>query len=302
MIVCLSLKLMCEANEQWSLAHTLLDSNLIRQTNKMQYNAKIYKCGDYSQLYLYESTKIKKDTNLAKTDKEIMKKKIIFETNSNSSNKPKFKEIRSDNVMRSKLQIQRIIKANIDEFKTFITLTFEDNIDINTANKKFNSWRTHTKKIYYNFKYISIPEFQKRGAVHYHLLTNIDYNNDILVNQEVKEIWNPQNKVWHVFKTLKYWNNGYSSIKDLTVDKENMNVIGYMSKYVTKDIDNRLYGRKKYFYSKSLNVPEAFFFDTKDKKIYKYIDKLLKNKKITYQNVYLNKFTKNKILFFEFYF
>lgn len=291
---------MCEANEQWSLAHTLLDSNLIRQTNKIKYNAKIYECGNYLQLYLYQFTKLKKDTSLAKSDYEIMKKKVLYKKEKESSIKSAYKQIRLDNAMRSKLQIQRIVKANLDEFKTFITLTFEDNVDIDIANKKFNSWRTHTKKIFNDFKYISVPEFQKRGSVHFHLLTNIDYDDMILVNQEKKEIWNPQNNVWHIFKTLNHWKNGYSSIKNLTNNQQNINIVAYISKYITKDIDNRLYSRKKYSYSKSLYIPQAFFFDTEDEKVSSYINKIFLHKEKTYQNVYLNKMTQEVIQYYEY--
>ncbi len=286
-------------NESFSLGETLLDSSLIRQTDRMSYNAKVYQCGDYTQLYLYENTKIKKDTTLCFIKEETPKRKIIIEEISRP-NKPTYREIRFDNALRSKLQLQRLIKANAKKFKTFITLTFQENVGISQANKRFNSWRTHSKRLFPDFQYISVPEFQKRGAVHYHLLTNIDYNNMLLVNQEVKKIWKPKNKEWHVFKTLNHWHNGFSSIKDLIIDNDSMNIVAYISKYVTKDIDKRLYSRKKYSYSKSLYVPKPIYFNIEDKKLYKYAHNSLANKQNTFHKIYLDKITNTKIYFFEF--
>jgi len=81
--------------------------------------------------------------------------------------------------MRSKFQLQRLVKANESEFKTFITLTFVENITcVEQANIMFDNWRRSIKRVKSDFKYVCVPEFQKRGAVHYHLLTNLDIKND----------------------------------------------------------------------------------------------------------------------------
>ena len=93
----------------------------------------------------------------------------------NHSRRHELNTIEYKNIMRSKFQLQRLVKSNEDIFKTFITLTFEENLkDIDVANQKFKSWRTKIKSIFKDFKYICVPEFQKRGAVHYHLLTNLE--------------------------------------------------------------------------------------------------------------------------------
>ena len=115
----------------YPVADSLLDSSLIAQTNKKIYNIKLIKCGnDYIQIYKYEDNKIKKDNNW---ENGIIKNKKV----KNNSNKNKCKEIRKDNILRSKLSLQRLIKSNIEEFKTFITLTFKDNItDIEVARSK----------------------------------------------------------------------------------------------------------------------------------------------------------------------
>ena len=72
---------------------------------------------------------------------EIRKKEKVKKEN-------KLKEIDEKNINRSKIELQKIIKTNEKAFKTFITLTFEDSInDIESANKKFNIFRTKIKRI-----------------------------------------------------------------------------------------------------------------------------------------------------------
>jgi len=50
------------------------------------------------------------------------------------------------------------------------------------------------------------------------------------------------------------WGNGFVNIKDLK--KLNVQKIDlYMVKYLTKDIDNRLFGRRRFLYSNNVSRP-----------------------------------------------
>ena len=100
--------------------------------------------------------------------------------------------------MRSKFQLQRLIKSNEKEFKTFITLTFAENnkdIDIEYANKKFKSFITQVKENKKNssmFVYLNIKKKRKKfgfRVIHYHLLTNLEIgiDNDIIIPQLTKK-------------------------------------------------------------------------------------------------------------------
>ena len=44
---------------------------------------------------------------------------------------------------------------------------------------------------------------------------------------------------------------------------KDINIIGYLSKYMTKDIDNRLFGKRRYLYSQNLVKPKTYFFKFK---------------------------------------
>ncbi len=85
-----------------------------------------------------------------------------------------------------------------------------------------------------------MPEFQKRGAVHYHAV----YFNLRPINQR------------NEFKTgdfASFWEHGHIKVKKIA---EIPNVGNYMTKYMTKDgTDRRLVGRKKYFATRGLHQP-----------------------------------------------
>ncbi len=310
-------------------AHLLLDSSLITRTKSTSYDYKIIECGDYYQVYNYSEIRKKENSNLEKIKNKNVEKKItniMIGRNTNSRNIDKFnkviekgrvekdnsnlfpffgtkeydlftsnikkdfkninisksdikKEIELKNINRSKLSLQRLVKSNEHLFKTFITLTFAENVkDVKIANKKFDNWRRMIKRKKSDFLYVCVPEFQKRGAVHYHLLTNLDIkeNHDLIIPQENKK---------HQYD-VKYWKNGFSSVFDM----KDINVVGYISKYMTKDIDNRLWGHRRYFYSQKLKKPSTLFLNTNRIedliKLFKIMD--TSNKK--HKNIYPDKF------------
>ena len=206
-------------------AFPLLDSKLIVTTIlENKYNIKLVNCGDYVQIYVYEKCKKK---NLKNDDVELQLKKqkinkIIGEDfTKKNKNESKLKDnIETKNIIRSKLECQRIAKANLNEWKTFITLTFKENVkDVQLANKRFRYFVDKIQRVKKDFKYIAIPEFQKRGATHYHLLTNIDIEDkSLIVEQDGKS----------KFKHVKYWHDGFNKVDYLKGDTKK--IIGYISK------------------------------------------------------------------------
>lgn len=273
--------------------YLLLDSKLITRTEKPKiYNYKLVQCGEYIQLYVYQNTKVKRPNKNDYDDLEL--KKINFEKQTTKvkviNQLKETNEIEMRNIIRSKLQCQRIAKANMESWKTFVTLTFEDNIkDIQVANKKFQNFVRMIKKHYDNFMYLCVPEFQKRGAIHYHLFTNIDIeNNDLMYVQKD----NPK------FRHIKFWNCGFNSVE--AIHDEPVKVIGYISKYMTKDIDNRLFGFRRFFYSQNCITPKVCFIDSVDKKEIDFLQQKIQDKELIYQNEYCNNYDDSKVTFLEF--
>lgn len=277
-------------------AFPILDSRLITATNLKKYNIKVVDCGEYTQVYYYQNTKFVSEKEDI-TELELKKQKIDnpFE----KKKEPKLElpweldfepKIEDRNIIRSKLSCQRIAKTNSNIWETFITLTIAENeLDIKKANKKFHSFITIVRKYKKDFKYIAIPEFQKRGSVHYHLLTNISFDDETLIYSQED---NPK------FKHVKYWKHGFTKVDVMKNDVKK--IVGYISKYMTKDIDNRLFGHRRYLYSQNLSIPKSSYIDTNNKIDNDFYQQKIQDKELIYQNEYINPYDGSLVTFLEF--
>ena len=271
---------------------TILDSSLITPTfyeKPKLYNCKIIDCGSFVQVYFYTNARIKNPNKEDNVDLNL--KKIDVEAVPSKKTKPKnlTNKIEEKNITRSKLQCQRIAKANMEYWETFITLTFADNVtDVEAANKRFRYFVDKIRRVKKDFRYICVPEFQERGAVHYHLLTNISINDKLMYEQED----NPE------FKHIKYWSEGFTKVDNIKGDVKK--IIGYISKYMTKDVDNRLYGRRRFFYSQNCIVPKVSYIDSVEKIDLIFLNKKIQDKELIYQNEYLNIYDKTTVQYLEY--
>lgn len=293
----------------------LLDSSLILTTKSEKYDVmveeydiKIVECGNYCQLYLFNNKmKHRKEQNKDIIDlslEKINKKNKInamFDNVDNNDSLPILSDtIQLKNITRSKLECQRLAKANMEDWKSFITLTFEENIiDLKEANKKFRYYIDKIQRLRKDFKYLCITEFQKRGAIHYHLLTNLECNSKFIPKQPIKSLYNPSSRTWKELEyyDLPYWIDGYSSAEPMNSDAKK--VVGYISKYMTKDIDNRLFNHHRYFYSRNLNRPKESYINIENIKHSNYLKKIIQDKELIYQNEYANPYDNNKVSFLE---
>lgn len=177
-------------------------------------------------------------------------------------------------IARARNKIFDIVSCNVNEIldfegniqlPKFLTLTFAENItDLKIANAEFTKFN---KRLSYNLykvnrnvlKYICIPEFQKRGAVHFHVLY---FNLPYVKNEKMQDIWG----------------HGYTFIEGIS-EKQNIEdfakyVCKYMSKENSKGEDNyqiylekEMLNSKRYFTSRGLIKPEEYKLDV-DKEIY----------------------------------
>ena len=147
------------------------------------------------------------------------------------------KEINREKVFkRARTNLRRLINCNVESDSKFLTLTFKDNVtDLDFANNEFKKF---IMRLNYNFKikvkYSCVVEFQKRGAIHYHVI-----------------LYNLSGKV-DLNKLSDIWGHGFIKLNKIKgVD----NVGAYICKYMTKSDDDRLKGKKMYFNSRNLNKP-----------------------------------------------
>jgi len=140
----------------------------------------------------------------------------------------------SANISRTRNMVRRLALANFDSDSKFVTFTFAENIQsIPEANQLWKKFILRLRYKYGGFKYLAVLEFQKRGAVHYHMISDLPY----IPKKQLAEIWG----------------QGFIKINRIThVD----NVGAYIVKYMTKDLmDERFVSQKAYQCSKGLERP-----------------------------------------------
>jgi len=125
---------------------------------------------------------------------------------------------------------------------TFATFTFAQNLqDIPQAKKLFRDFiRRLSRNITDDasqqsyLQYLGVIEFQRRGAIHFHV---VFFNLPYIWNGLLQEIWS----------------HGYT---DIRLIEDIQNIGAYIAKYIGKDMgDPRLYDQPSYFRSRGLKEP-----------------------------------------------
>jgi hypothetical protein len=178
-------------------------------------------------------------------------------------------DARRSNQRRSKNGLRRLILANFSEGTNFITLTYAENqTDIHAASRDFDVFMKRLRRSYgTEFKYVVIIEFQKRGAIHFHMLADLGltWKNERMCKQmEVdfaQRFWSDKDGNEHGFADLKVIKPKTGKLGDLEPDSKRStdNIAAYVSKYMMKNFnDRRLDGKKAYHGSGNLDRPITY--------------------------------------------
>lgn len=221
------------------------------------YNKKLVVSGDIFELYEYE-------------------KEVFYDYKGNPSGRSSSatyedREKNREKVLnRARRDLRRIINVNIGKYANitskFVSFTFAENvIDLGFANKE---WRKFIKRLNRYFdkdiKYVVVPEFQERGAVHYHA---VFFNMPYIPARKLFDIW------------------GHGFVKINKIDDVD-NVGAYICKYMRKQsVDDRLSGKKSYFCSRGLYKPKEI---TDKNKIDELVAHLSQMNCCTYDKVFTN--------------
>ena len=156
---------------------------------------------------------------------------------------------RIDNILRSKAKLKNLILANYSnkQMPLFITFTFAENIcNPKQANPEWSKFIDRLNLFLLSLelqkaKYLTVIEFQERGAVHYHtIFFNIPYIKNIKI------------------EFARLWALGFIMIKSF-VPNDNNHCANYIAKYMTKSFNDKFYsGNKNYFASRNLIKPLKF--------------------------------------------
>ena len=183
---------------------------------------------------------------------------------------------RDRSLNRARKEFRRIVNANVGQYgdirPKFYTCTFSENVkDLKEANlvwskfiKRLN-YRVYGKKCS-KLQYGVVPQFQGRGAVHYHV---IFFNLPYIENKELAEIW------------------GQGFVKINAIDDVD-NVGAYVCRYMSSSFDDeRLRGQKAYFFSRGVKKPKEIYLDYDDLES---IKKSLPGQAMTYKNEFENEY------------
>lgn len=209
---------------------------------------KVIKYGDNLEIYEYERRPMPHKKGVKDPDKEKPTEEEKYEK-------------RKDNISQAKKNFQRLVSANLGKEKPLLfSLTYAENMqDIKIAYRDYKSFIQALKyKFGKVFKYIAVPEFQKRGAVHFHALF-WGLPKEINRKSEIKDR-----------AIAKIWNHGFVDIKETDGDQK---ISRYLAKYMAKAfVDRKLKNQKAYASSWNVERPvvesdtQALYF------LYKYTD------------------------------
>lgn len=151
---------------------------------------------------------------------------------------------REDNARRASLAFRRIVASNLggSARPILVTLTYRDNYtNLNGAYRHYSAFNQSLRYKYGKaFKYICVPEFQKRGAVHFHALYWGLPEEVFLLERETRTL-------------ARLWRQGFVYLKETDGDEK---LSHYLTKYMAKAfIDPRLKNQKCYTASKNVLRP-----------------------------------------------
>jgi len=185
---------------------------------------KIIKSGDYIELFNYEreiNPKIKSG-----------RRKRVKQRDSRPL------ASRHDSIRRRIKSFSRLVRANLvgETSPSLFTLTCVESVGIVRGYEYLaDFWRRLRQASISVEKYIAVPEFQKRGAIHFHLIV-WGMNEYAKQERDSRQIQN-------------IWQRGFV---DCVQTDGHEKLVGYLAKYMRKSMyDSRLVGQKAYTSSRS---------------------------------------------------
>lgn len=164
--------------------------------------------------------------------------------------RPSTEENRRRSLSRTKQMIYDY--AIMNHWEWFITMTFDgekvDRYDYAAVSKKMSQWLDNQRKNNApGMKYMLVPEQHKDGAWHFHGLLSNTGSMKIVDSGKIdvrsgRQIYNITS-----FRT---------GLTTATVIGESDKAVNYITKYVTKESDGLLKGKKRYWNSRNLELPE----------------------------------------------
>lgn len=151
-------------------------------------------------------------------------------------------ERRPDNIAFLRKKFTQLVSTNLSfsYFTAFLTLTYASVVDVSAGNAGFTKFQRVFSKKFPQVQYVCVPEFQKRGSIHYHLLL-FNFPEDLVLSERNTRF------------LAKMWGNGFV---DIVSTDNSPKLAFYLAKYMSKNLsDDRLNGKKAYFCSRNVLRP-----------------------------------------------
>jgi len=143
------------------------------------------------------------------------------------------------NVHRARSSFFRLVRANVspESRPALLTLTMREIVSIGEGWKAFTYFANRLRKARPEIAFVAVPEFQKRGAVHFHCLIWGFYDEEIARERDTRRI-------------AELWGHGFI---DIRATDGSPKLATYIAKYMFKAMwDERLLGKKSFSASRNL--------------------------------------------------
>lgn len=141
--------------------------------------------------------------------------------------------------------------ARMNLFEYFVTLTFNpslvDSFDFDESSSVMSKWLHTLRQSNSDMRYLGVPELHKSGRYHFHFLM-AGIPNVSMVDSGHRT---PRGEVIYNVGSYRY---GFSTA--IRLYSSGADLAGYLSKYISKDIMSHVKGRKRYWCSKNLVLPD----------------------------------------------
>ena len=150
---------------------------------------------------------------------------------------------------RTKRKIFDMVKSN--NWEWFFTLTFNpdkvDSFNFDMVTIKLSKWLNNMRRVCPNMKYVVVPELHESGRWHFHGVF-ADVENMVFVDSEKRD------KKGRIIYNVGSYRLGFSTATKIDdVSKTS----SYLTKYITKEMCDVTGGKKRYWRSRNVQLPEV---------------------------------------------
>lgn len=155
-----------------------------------------------------------------------------------------------NSINRTKNMIYDLARCN--HWEWFVTLTFNpkkvDTYNYCEVSKKIKNFLDKIRRENPNMAYIGVPELHKKGDYHFHFLMSGVEN--LTFSDSGRKC--PKGRV--IYNILDYTLGFTTSTR---ID-DSAKASSYITKYITKTLHGKTEGKKRYWHSRNLKVPDEF--------------------------------------------